>query len=135
MKRQNSDRLGAEGRSWSQGQIRVFTPPPGAEEARSQLRGVRIHTEKEKELIRLKEFWSKSLYHFETGGRGACVDTVFWHVSIWWASGQQRMGRRQGGRRSILGLWARGSIAANGAMEGAGEAASASYLLGFVSFN
>ena len=77
MKRQNSDRLGAEGRSWSQGKIRVFTPPPGAEEARSQLRGVRIHTEKEKELIRLKEFWSKSLFHFETGGRGHVLTLLF----------------------------------------------------------
>ena len=39
------------------------------------------------------------------------------------------------GRRSILVLWARGSVTTDGAMEGAGEAASASYLLGFVSFN
>ena len=46
------------------------------------------------------------------------------------------MGRRwiEERERSIPGLWVKGGVAANGAMEGAGEATSASYLLDFIWF-
>ena len=46
------------------------------------------------------------------------------------------MGRRwiEERQKSILGLWARRGVAADGAIEGAGEATLASYLLDFIWF-
>jgi len=65
-----------------------------------------------------------------------CVDTIFLaRVNLVGKQAMENGPALDWGRRSILVLWARGSVTTDGAMEGAGEAGSASYVLGFVLFN
>jgi len=70
VKRRDSDRLGANERRIeieAKGKEEFLRSPP-ARDARGRLCGVRIHKEKEREPIGLKEFRSKSLFHSETRG-------------------------------------------------------------------
>ena len=103
--------------------------------ARSHLCGVRNHTEEREDQSDWRNFGAK--VHISLRNWGACVDTIFLAcvdlLDKRPIENGPMLDRRR--RESILGFRAKGSVAADGAMEGDGEFTSASYLLGFVSFN
>ena len=108
---------------------------PPARDARSRLCGIRVHAEAEGKPIGLKELQSKIYISLQNWGQAL---TPFFGTcqSVGQTADREWVGTGSGGeeRESILGLWAGGGIAADGAMEGAIGATSASYLLDFVSF-